>query len=259
MPTMTKEIATMKNVGGFMTLKNFDVGTTIAKEMDGLNIAFDIVKIPIGGVTMFEMPTDNPEETESVKEFSAVILYHHPLRSYYKEAYTGGTNPPDCGSFDGVIGIGEPSGNCVDCLYNEFGTGINGAKACKEKRRLYLLREGDIFPMVLSLPTGSLKAFSRYLMKCLPKWGASNGGVTKFTLTKATNSGGIVYSKAQFQMERKLTEEEFALVQGLTENIKRISQCISPNVSVKENESIDTVEVEEIVPHRAVKPVNIGA
>ncbi|MBR3622190.1 MAG: hypothetical protein IKN43_02450 [Selenomonadaceae bacterium] len=199
--------------------------------MDGLNVAFEIVKIPIGGVTMFEMPTDNPEETESVKEFSAVILHHHPLRAYYKEAYTGGTNPPDCGSFDGVIG----SGNCADCIYNEFGTGVNGAKACKEKRRLYLLREGDIFPMILSIPTGSLKAFSRYLMKCLPKWGASNGGVTKFTLMKATNSGGIVYTKAQFQMERKLTDEEFALVQGLTENIKHWSQNIAFGVKSMDN------------------------
>lgn len=34
MLTMTKEIATMKNVEGFMTLKNFDVGTTIAKEYE---------------------------------------------------------------------------------------------------------------------------------------------------------------------------------------------------------------------------------
>ena len=34
-----------------------------------------------------------------VKEFSAVILYHHPVLQYYKEKYTGGSNPPDCGSF----------------------------------------------------------------------------------------------------------------------------------------------------------------
>ena len=257
MSEKTKELATMKNVEGFMTLKNFDVSATIAKEMDGLNVTFDAVKIPIGGVTMFEMPTDNPEETESVKEFSAVILHHHPMRAYYKEAYTGGTNPPDCGSFDGVIGIGEPSGNCADCLYNEFGTGINGAKACKEKRRLYLLREGDIFPMVLSLPTGSLKVFSRYLMRCLSKWGASNGGVTKFTLTKATNKGGIVYTKAQFQMERKLTEVEFALVQGLSENIKLLSQNISYNIGAKDNVNIDAVE--DVSSHHSIQTVAVSA
>ena len=128
------------------------------------------------------------------------------------------------------VGIGTPSGNCADCLFNEFGTGANGAKACKELRRLYLLREGDIFPLILSLPTGSLKAFSRYLMRCLPKWGASNAGVTKFTLTKATNSGGIIFTKAQFQMERKLTEQELALVESLTESVKLLSQNVMHNV-----------------------------
>lgn len=230
MAKKTSELATMNKTTGFMALQNFDVESTIAKEMDGLTAAFDIIKIPIGGVTLFEMPTDDPEETESVKEFSAVILHHHPMRAYYKEAYTGGTNPPDCGSFNGITGMGEPSGNCADCLFNEFGTGANGAKACKERRRLYLLREGDIFPLILSLPTGSLKPFSRYLMRCLPKWGASNAGVTRFTLTKATNSGGIVFTKAQFQMERKLIEQELALVESLTESVKLLSQNVMHNV-----------------------------
>lgn len=241
MSEKTKELVTMKNVEGFMTLKNFDVGTTIAKEMDGLNVAFDTVKIPIGGVTMFEMSTDNPEETESVKEFSAVILHHHPMRAYYKEAYTGGTNPPDCGSFNGLLGIGEPGGNCADCLFNEFGTGANGAKACKERRRLYLLREGDIFPLILSLPTGSLKPFSRYLMRCLPRWGASNAGVTRFTLTKAINSGGIVFTKAQFQMERKLTENEFQLVASLSEQRRELSRDIPADVKAPDNDPDDAI------------------
>lgn len=225
MATKTKELKTLDKTVGFMTLQNFDMKNTIAKEMDGLTAAFDIIKIPIGGVTLFEMPTDNPEETESVKEFSAVILHHHPMRAYYKEAYTGGTNPPDCGSFNGVTGMGDPSGNCADCLFNEFGTGANGAKACKERRRLYLLREGDIFPLILSLPTGSLKTFSRYLMRCLPKWGASNAGVTRFKLTKAVSSGGIAFTKAQFQMERKLTEQELPLVTVIAEQVKLLHQA----------------------------------
>ena len=67
-------------------------------------------------------------------------------------------------------------------------------------------------------------------MRCLPKWGASNAGVTKFTLTKATNSGGIIFTKAQFQMERKLTEQELALVESLTESVKLLSQNVMHNV-----------------------------
>ena len=50
--------------------------------------------------------------------------------------------------------------------------------------------------------------------------------VTKFTLVKATNKGGIVYAKACFQMERKLTEEEMSLVASLSEQIKKLSRTV---------------------------------
>lgn len=222
MKAKKNEIVEVDN--GYLALQNFDIKNAIASEMEGLDAAFDVIKMPSGGVTMFEMPTDNPEETESVKEFSAVILHHHPLRAYYKEEYTGGNNPPDCGSVDGVHGVGEPSGDCAVCVYNDFGTGKNGSKACKERRRLYLLLEGEVFPKILSLPTSSLKPFSRYLMRCLPKWGRSSGGVTKFTLTKATNNGGIAYAKAQFQMERRLTEPELEQIEKLIDEVKVIAQ-----------------------------------
>ena len=235
-----REVATIGNEG-YLVLKNFDVENAISKEMDGLTAAFDVIKIPIGGVTMFEMPTDNPEETDSVKEFSAVILHHHPMRAYYQEAYKGGTNPPDCGSFDGIYGMGNPGGECANCIYNEFGTGVNGSKACKERRRLYLLREGDIFPLIMSLPTGSLKPFSRYLLRCLPKWGASNAGVTRFTLTKAVNSGGIVYTKAQFQMDRKLDEQEMMLVKNLTVHIQQLNHSALPVVPTENNSPSEIV------------------
>ena len=41
-----------------------------------------------------------------------------------------------------------------------------GTKACKEKRCLYLLREGEILPIIMTLPTGSLSEFTK-LMKGL--------------------------------------------------------------------------------------------
>ena len=137
---------------GFDSLKKLEAA--LSDEMDGLAAVFEQIKIPIGGVTYFEMPGEDPVTPETAKEFSAVILYHHPMRAYYKEKYTGGNNPPDCGSLDGVTGSGEPGGVCEHCHYDQFGTGENGAKACKERRRLYLLLEGEVFPMVLSLPTG---------------------------------------------------------------------------------------------------------
>ena len=215
---------------GYLQLADFNMNEAMAEELDGLDGGFERIKIPSAGSTVFEVPGENPNEPDAVKEFSAVILYHHPLFAYYKDKYTGGSNPPECGSFDGVIGEGDPGGNCAKCPYNQFGSGENGSKACKNRRRIYVLREGEIFPLLLSLPTGSLKEFSRYIKRLLSKGKKSNSVVTRFSLKKAVNSGGIAYSQAQFAVDRNLTAEEYALISRLSEQVKAYSKHIGYEV-----------------------------
>lgn len=218
-----KELITMEPATGYLALRDFDFNSTISEEMEGLNAFFERVKMPSGDTTLFQLPSENPDEPDFEKEFTAVILYHHPIRAYFKTKFTGAANPPDCGSLDGIKGYGEPGGDCKGCMFNEFGTGENDAKACKERQRLYLLREGELFPIMFSLPTASLKELGRYLMRLLSKGVRSNEVVTRFSLVKATNKGGIVYAKASFKMDRKLTNEEMPLIMNLSEQIKRLS------------------------------------
>ena len=219
---MNKEITTTGS--GFLALADLDMNESMAEELEGLEGGFDRVKIPAGGATMFELPGDDADEPETVKEFSAVILYHHPVLQYYKEKYTGGSNPPDCGSFDGVNGEGDPGGVCAKCPLNQFGSGENNAKACKNRRRIFLLREGEMFPLILSLPTGSMKEFSRYIKRLLSKGRKSNMVVTRFSLRKATS--GNAYSQAQFSIDRPLTSEEQILINSLTEQVKVYSRRV---------------------------------
>jgi hypothetical protein len=239
---------TTKN-SAFMALKDFNLNNALTEELSGLSGSFERIKIPAAGMTVFEIPGENPDSPETVKEFSAVILHHHPLYAYYTDKYTGGSNPPDCGSFDGITGVGNPGGDCAGCPFNKFGSGENGAKACKNRRRIYLLREGEIFPMILSLPTGSLKDFTRYIMRLLSKGKKSNAVVTKFTLKKATNNSGIAYSQAQFSVDRDLMGEEFALISGLTEQVKAFSVRVGydneSSVDVAANIDPETGEVIE--------------
>jgi len=212
------ELTTSTNA--FSQLADFNLDETMTEELDGLSLAFDRIRIPSGGSTVFELPGEDAGEPETIKEFTGVILYHHPVFAYYKEKYTGGNTPPDCGSFDGVTGEGDPGGLCAKCRLNQFGTGENGSKACQNRRRLYILREGEVFPLVLSLPTGSLKEFTRYIQRLLSKGQRSAGVVTKFSLKKAVNAGGLAYSQAQFSLARKLTAEELPIVAGMAEQIK---------------------------------------
>lgn len=205
-------------------------GDLLAEELDGLTPSFERIKIPAGGGLAFEVPGDDPDSPDSVKEFKAVILYHHPINCYYEEEYTGGNNPPDCGSMDGHVGIVAETGEvkqCADCEYSKFGTGKNGAKACKQKRRIYLLREGEALPTILSLPTGSLSEFSKYVMRLLSKGKKTNGVVTKFTLKKAQNSGGINYSQAVFAVDRELVDAEIENVRNMSEQVKALATKVT--------------------------------
>lgn len=235
---------------GYTNLAEFNMAGAMAEELDGLDGGFERIKIPSAGSTVFEVPGEDPNEPDSVKEFSAVILYHHPLHAYYKNKYTGGNQPPDCGSFDGITGEGSPGGCCSKCPYNQFGSGENGSKACKNRRRIYVLREGEIFPLLLSLPTGSLKEFSRYIKRLLSKGKKSNSVVTKFSLKKAVNSGGIAYSQAQFTVDRQLSNEEFALINKLSEQVKTYSKNIGFDVDpgADETSMVDSETGEVIEP-----------
>lgn len=231
------------SVSGYSQLANMDMAAMMVEELDGLDAGFERIKIPSAGSTVFEVPGEG-DETEVVKEFSAVILFHHPLYAYYKTKYTGGNNPPDCGSFDGIVGEGDPGGECKRCPYNQFGTGENGSKACKNRRRIFVLREGEIFPLLLSLPTGSLKELTRYLKRLLSKGRKSNSVITRFTLKKATNSTGLAYSQAQFAVDRVLTSEEHVLIEKLTEQVKAYSRSVALDYDNVAEEEMSDIRVD---------------
>jgi hypothetical protein len=230
---------------GFLPQADTDLGDLIREELDGLNITFGKVKIPSGGGLNFELPGEDGEP-DTVKEFSAVILLQHPLNAYYATAYKGGNQPPDCAAIDGRHGIKRATGEvcvCADCPHNQFDSGKNGGKACQNRRRIYLLREGELFPMLLSLPTGSLQEFTRFMTSLVTKGRKSNSVVTRFALQKATNKGGIEFSRAKFSVDRALTPEEYAHIQRLTEQVRDLSAQVGFD---EDAPSDDAVPIDDI-------------
>ena len=57
----------------------------MADDLEGLQLSFQRVKIPGGGVLQFEMPGDNPEEPDYVKTIEGIILYSHPNFAYWPD------------------------------------------------------------------------------------------------------------------------------------------------------------------------------
>lgn len=235
---------------GYLNLADNDFSKMMEEELDGLDVTFEKIKIPSAGAITFEVPGADGEP-DAVKEFSAVILYQHPIFCYYKSKYTGGSNQPDCSSFDGRRGTGEPGGECRICPLNQYETAGEGkGKACKNRRRIYVLREGEVFPMLLSLPTGSLKEFTNYLKRLLTRGRKSNHVVTRFTLQKATNSGGVIYSQAQFAVERLLTPEEYSLIEKMSEQLRMHSQRLAFDYDESGDMIVDPETGEVIEPLR---------
>lgn len=241
---MSKNELTVNTNQGYINLANGGINGDFLEELSGLDNEFERIKIPAGGGTMFESPGSNPDEPDMIKEFSAVILYHHPMYVFYSSKFNGSNNPPDCLSVDGITGVGIPGGKCINCPKNKFGSGENGSKACKNKHQMYLLREGEIFPVVLSLPTSSNKEFSRYIKRLLSRGKKSDSVVTKFSLKKAVNKTGISYSQVQFSVARELDTKEIELIKNYSEQVKSYAQSKDnfQKVDITTGEIIDSEE-----------------
>lgn len=232
---------------GFAVFANQNVlNEALTDDCQGLEFSLDRVKLPAGGGTAFEIPSAEGEDPEMAKEITGVIVYNHPAYAYYHDKYTGGNNPPDCSSFDGVNGIGNPGGNCQSCPYNKFGSGDGQSKLCKNKRMLYILREGELFPITISLPTGSLKSFTNYVKSQLSRGRKLNQVVTKITLKKTTNASGIAFAQAVFGFVRMLSAEERAAVAGVTDTVKAYAANLTP-ASLIDDEPLVDPETSEII------------
>lgn len=244
---MTNTEITTTNSGYIIPSVNEEVMAGIGAELEGLQISLDKGKIPAGGGLAFEIPGDDPESPDSVKEITGVIVDHYPLNSYWTEKYTGQNVAPSCFSTDSRTGVGSPGGECAKCPYNKFGSGEDGqSKACKNAHRLYILRSGELYPIVITVPPTSLKPLSDYLAKRIVTKGLrSYGVVTKLTLKKATNNTGITYSQLQFSLSEKLTPEQTEIMKSYGESIRTVTR------------NIDFMDVEDEVPESPAESENI--
>lgn len=219
-----KNEVAVKAAGFNLVTLSPEMSEGISEEMDGLGqIPFDRVKIPSGGGLAFEVPGEDEDNPESVNELTGVILHHHPVNAYWKESFSGANDSPDCSSLDGKTGVEKETGeirDCASCPYNQFGSDGQG-KACKNIHRIYLLREGNPIPIILSLPPTSLKSMRDYIGKrILVKGLRSYQVITKITLKKEKNAAGIAYSRAVFTFVEKLSEDQAAECKKMSDTIK---------------------------------------
>ena len=211
-----------------------EIQESMAAEMEGIVLKFDRIKIPSGGGLTFELPNeDDPEAPLTERAVKGIILVHHPINAYWAAEYSGEKNPPDCSSMDGRTGVTRETGEmkpCVACPKNQWGTDPKGSggKACKNMRRVYILREGYMFPFLLTLPPTSLENFNEYLSKRIVQKGLrSFEALSVVSLKKDKNKGGIEYSKAIWQKPEVLDEQTRKMAKAYAESIKPLTMTVT--------------------------------
>ena len=208
-------------------------------EAVGIN-DFTRIRMPAGGGIAWEVPTLDGE-TDIQKVMRGVIVYQRTPRTYWATSFeesTGG--PPECRSNDGVIGIGDPGGDCSTCPLAQYGSGRGNTQACSQQRQIFLLREdGGAFPVILTLPPTSLKNARGYLVGLAERGKKHRHVLTEIGLEKATNGDGIGYSRATFRYAGDLSPDAKAAADAYA---REIAPLIAHVPVIKADEPRDAYE-----------------
>lgn len=196
---------------------------------DENGISCRMIKIPAGGKLAYEVQGDEDGEEEYLKEIDGVVIFTHRLNGYWPNAFGASNDPEDkipvCSSMDGKSGLNTHTGaleECERCPLNAYGSDIKGGKgkACKNMRRIYIMRDGDPNFYLLTVPPTSIKEVNRTLNRILAKGTPYTGLLLTFKLAKATNANGIDYSTVVIEKKGILSAETAAAAKEMRRRIK---------------------------------------
>jgi len=211
----------------------------LATMLEGGVGVFDLtrLKVPSSGAVAFEIDALEGVKYETELE-CVIVLVQGGQRAWWKNPLGagGGGTPPDCSSKGGGVGMGDPEGSgdggsmthqCASCHWNQWGTatrpdGTQGkGKSCKEFAFIFLYREGDGIPMVLSVPPSSLGLMRRYSTKLLSASKPIHTVVTKVSLSKTANTDGVDYSEIVFAYGGDLSDDGAASAKSAQKVLKQ--------------------------------------
>lgn len=200
----------------------------------------DRVKVPSGGSLSWEVPGLDGEP-EPTKEIVGVIVGQQNVRSYWATAYTGGNEPPNCSSVDGVNGVADEiaaekgcGGPCAECPMSKWESGKGGVgKACAERKLIFILQPDAALPIVVNIPPTSLNPVTQYLLRLTSKRVPFFHVVTGLKLRKVKNDGGIEYGVVAPGFIRVLDEEEKAAATSMYRSLRTVFGMVATEAATE--------------------------
>lgn len=208
-----------------------DIENVLSELRDVLSRSvFGVISIAAGGAGVFKIQEPGADEPgpggESVE---GVIVASHPVNIRWGHDFGSRVQGelPLCRSMDGLTGVNQETGetfDCATCPYNQF-KADGGRKECANKRQLYIMREGDLIPMLFSLPPSALRAYDNYrIQAALSLRCPMSALLTRITLKNKTNANGIAYSSPVFTAVGKLPPEEGKRMEAFARQIMQAAQ-----------------------------------
>lgn len=198
-----KEVTPKQDDNGYLALTGDvnELSDVLTENLGGETLTvqdLERVKVPTGGGLAWEIPTLDGEP-ETARTIEGVVIHWKTTRAYWKQALgeDGAVqSPPDCRSDDGVVGVGDPGGDCSTCPMNQWESAARGnGKACQENRLLFLLTPDSLLPIVVQAPATSIVPVKRYFLRLANRrhryWHVS----TKLSLERVSNDAGIQYAR----------------------------------------------------------------
>lgn len=236
MATKKNELAVVENFS--LTTPYQDMDPELLAELqdeledldDESGITCRQIKIPAGGKLAYEVQGEEDGDEEYLKEIEGVIVFTHRMNGFWPNAFGTSTNPEDkipvCSSMDGKSGLNIQNGcveECERCPYNQYGSDSKGGKgkACKNMRRIYLMRSGDPNFYLLTVPPTSIKEVNKSLTRIMASKGIPYTGlIVSLKLAKATNANGIDYSTVVIEKKGVLPPAAAQMAKEMRTQIK---------------------------------------
>lgn len=226
---MATETTALTKASQYAIIKAGDGLPEIMKENfgdEGMDLSsLDLIKIPAGGSTTWTVKTLEGEE--SVKAIEGVVVHWKDCRAYWEDSSGVDGSPPSCSSPDAKIGVGDPGGECKFCPFSKYKSHENErAQACKLMRHLYIIQPDSILPVIVSLPSMSLKPIKEFFQQLTQK--------TRFYYTVAVQlelekqqSNGNTYAVVKPSVTEYLDDENQLFFKNLSATMKPQLERIS--------------------------------
>lgn len=228
------ELAIVENTLGL--LPNPEELSSIANELQDIiaespRKLFATMKIAAAGANVFQVQEPGAEDLVSVPPpLRVVIVASHPANTRWEgtfETRQPGEHPA-CRSTDGINGTdlnGEIHA-CATCPYNQYGED-GERKVCGNRIQLYVMREGDIFPTLFSLPPSSKTAFNKYRIYAnMTVKQPLHMLITEMGLTAEKNKRGVLYSKITFKPVGILPKETAMKIKQMTDKLVQTAKDV---------------------------------